>query len=127
MFAQYKLYILLAVAAIVIGSIGYLKYQNVSLEKDVAQQATVIENLTNDNERLSETIKLKNKTIEDWRLVYEEQTKFRSDLQKELDQKNNTIEKYKARQDVVFAKPGLVQRLEQKALDKFFDEVRNGQ
>ncbi len=125
MFAQYKLYVLAAIAVIVIGSIGYLKYENVSLERDLVTQTAEVERLTGENERLEATVKQKNQTIEDWRVVYEEQLTFRDNLQSKLDEKNNTIERYKARQDVVFQKPGLVQRLEQKALDKFFDEVRN--
>lgn len=125
MFAQYKLYVLAAIAVIVIGSIGYLKYENVSLERDLVTQTSEVERLTGENERLEATVKQKNQTIEDWRVVYEEQLTFRENLQSTLDEKNNTIERYKARQDVVFQKPGLVQRLEQKALDKFFDEVRN--
>ncbi|QNJ54625.1 hypothetical protein vBValMR10Z_84 [Vibrio phage vB_ValM_R10Z] len=127
MFSQYKIYVLLAVAAVFIGSIGYLKYENVSLEKDLVTQTAEVERLTGDNERLQTTIKNKNLTIDQWRSVYREQEQYRKTLQTELDKLTATIDTYKSRQDIVFQKPGLVQIKEQKALDKFFDEVRNAQ
>ncbi|AGB07094.1 hypothetical protein phiST2_0334 [Vibrio phage phi-ST2] len=117
----------MAVAAVFIGSIGYLKYENVSLEKDLVTQTAEVERLTGDNERLQTTIKNKNLTIDQWRSVYREQEQYRKTLQTELDKLTATIDTYKSRQDIVFQKPGLVQIKEQKALDKFFDEVRNGQ
>ncbi|AAQ64157.1 hypothetical protein KVP40.0086 [Vibrio phage KVP40] len=127
MFAQYKIYVLLAIAAVFIGSIGYLKYENVSLEKELVTQIAEVERLTGDNERLHATVESKDHTIENWRSVYNEQEQYRSKLQKDLDELTATIDTYKSRQDIVFKKPGLVQIKEQKALDKFFDEVRNGQ
>ncbi|QBX06001.1 hypothetical protein Va3_047 [Vibrio phage Va3] len=127
MFSQYKIYVLLAIAAVFIGSIGYLKYENVSLEKDLVTQTAEVERLTGDNERLHATIKNKDLTIDQWRNVYREQEQYRKKLQTELDELTATIDTYKSRQDIVFQKPGLVQIKEQKALDKFFDEVRNAQ
>ncbi|BAV81186.1 hypothetical protein [Vibrio phage VCPH] len=44
-------------------------------------------------------------------------------LEASLTSKIKEINQYKGRQHVVYAKPGLVERMEQKALDKFFDGV----
>lgn len=44
-------------------------------------------------------------------------------LEDQLTSKVKEINQYKGRQAVVYAKPGLVEKLEQKALDEFFNGV----
>ena len=47
----------------------------------------------------------------------------RAELQEEVNTKQATIDQYIGREDVVYKKPGLVERLEKRAMDKFFKEI----
>ncbi|CAL9967376.1 Rz-like spanin [Vibrio phage K567] len=125
MFAKYKIYIGFAAILVAVLTIGYLKLENSSLEKSIAEQTATIERLTDDKTRLEHVISDKDDTIDQWQSVYLEQSVYRKALQTELDEKTGELRRYRDRQDVVFQKPGLVQIKEQKALDKFFNEVRS--
>ncbi|AUR85845.1 TMhelix containing protein [Vibrio phage 1.081.O._10N.286.52.C2] len=125
MFAQYKLYFIAASVAIALGTIGYLKFKNMNLETTILEQTHTIQRLTDRTHELEAVIVSKDTTIDSWKTVYVEQEKFRKDLQFELDKKTALIEGYKGRQHIVFAKPTLVERMEQTALNKFFEEVRD--
>lgn len=125
MFTKYKLYFIFAAILASVLTIGYLKVQNIGLEKNIVSLDAEVAVLTEDKTRLQTQIESKDDTIAEWREVYFEQSVYRKALQFELDTTTATLERYKSRQDVVFKKPGLVQIKEQRALDKFFDEVRN--
>lgn len=125
MFAKYKIYIGFAAILVAVLTIGYLKLENSSLEKSIVEQTATIERLTDDKTRLEHVISDKDDTIDQWQSVYLEQSVYRKALQTELDEKTGELRRYRDRQDVVFQKPGLVQIKEQKALDKFFNEVRS--
>ncbi len=125
MFTKYKIYFIFAAILASVLTIGYLKVQNIGLEKNIVSLDAEVAVLTEDKTRLQTLIEGKNDTIAEWRDVYFEQSVYRKALQFELDTTTATLERYKSRQDVVFKKPGLVQIKEQRALDKFFDEVRN--
>ncbi len=105
--------------------IGYLKIENYRLDAVIIEQRDRIGQLSDDKLRLEQIVSTKNDALDQWREVYEEQSLYRKALQTELDTKTKQMRRYKDRQDVVFKKPGLVQLKEQKALDKFFDEVRD--
>lgn len=109
-----KDYVLIAA---VIGCI-FLFYQNENKSLIIEQKKSVIEEHENTIRNLNESI-----------TKYREQEKRSIEKLKEMERQMVTVHRqlnrYKERQDVVFAKPRLVERLEQKALDKFFDEVES--
>ena len=105
--------------------IGFLKIENYRLDAVIIEQRDRIGQLSDDKLRLEQIVSTKNDALDQRREVYEEQSLYRKALQTELDTKTKQMRRYKDRQDVVFKKPGLVQLKEQKALDKFFDEVRD--
>lgn len=125
MFTKYKMYFVVAAVISALLTIGYLKIQNMSLENDIVTYESEIETLSADKVRLTGIVSNKEKTISKWRDVYLEQSVYRKALQTELDEKTSELEHFKGRQDVVFKKPGLVQIKEQKALERFFNEVRD--
>lgn len=125
MFSSIKNYLILLLISSALGYVGYLRYDINSLEGVITERDLTIESLTSANKSLKDTIESKELAIDNWRFVYNEQLQYREALQSDLDQLTGTIDRYKSRQDIVFQKPGLVQIKEQKALDKFFNEVRD--
>ena len=124
MFTKYKIIIMFALALSVVSAIGYLKVDNMKLERVVSEQSMLIDELHATQTRLRSLIDSKDALIEDWRTVYIEQSLYRKELQHDLDTIRKTLDGYKDRQGVVYKKPGLVEIKEQKALDAFFDEVQ---
>lgn len=49
----------------------------------------------------------------------------RAELQGLVREQQAKINRYIGREDVVYAKPGLVERLEKRAMDKFFKEIES--
>lgn len=125
MFSSIKNYLILLLISSALGYVGYLRYDINSLEGVITERDSTIESLTSANKSLKDTIESKELAIDNWRFVYNEQLQYREALQSDLDQLTGTIDRYKSRQNIVFQKPGLVQIKEQKALDKFFNEVRD--
>ncbi|QAY02178.1 hypothetical protein VspSw1_110 [Vibrio phage VspSw_1] len=104
---------------------GWFALQHSRAETALAEKTAKIESLQLDLSAANQALvqaKSRENRLYDLQVDYENQL---SDLRKSLVQKNEEINQYKGRQDVVYAKPGLVERLEQKALDKFFTEVEN--
>lgn len=54
---------------------------------------------------------------------YSDLMRNRSKLQEVVFEQQAQIDRYMGREDVVYAKPGLVERLEKRAMDKFFKEL----
>lgn len=52
-------------------------------------------------------------------------THKRAELQRLVREQQVKIGSYIGREDVVYAKPGLVERLEKRAMDKFFKEIES--
>lgn len=104
---------------------GWFALQHSRAETALAEKTAKIESLQLDLSAANQALvqaKSRENRLYDLQVDYENRL---SDLRKSLVQKNEEINQYKGRQDVVYAKPGLVERLEQKALDKFFTEVEN--
>ncbi|AXQ66644.1 hypothetical protein HOT95_gp019 [Vibrio phage vB_VpS_PG07] len=104
---------------------GWFALQHSRAETALAEKTAKIEALQLDLSAANQALvqaKSRENRLYDLQVDYENRL---SDLRKSLVQKNEEINQYKGRQDVVYAKPGLVERLEQKALDKFFTEVEN--
>lgn len=121
--------IAIAVSAIalmaLLGYTAYLKVDNASLTSDNKILTSELESKTLELD--SAKIKIDNlysdiRKTDYLRLKTEQKYK---ESQYALNEKSKELRKYKDRQSTVFAKPTLVQRLEQKALDKYFDEVAN--
>lgn len=104
---------------------GWFALQHSRAETTLAEKTAKIESLQLDLSAANQALvqaKSRENRLYDLQVDYENQL---ADLRASLVQKNVEINQYKGRQDVVYAKPGLVERLEQKALDKFFTEVEN--
>jgi hypothetical protein len=56
---------------------------------------------------------------------YSDLMRNRTKLQETVYEQQAEIDQYKGRQATVYAKPGLVERLEKRAMDKFFKEIAN--
>lgn len=118
-----KLWIFLAVFSMVAGYIGYQEWtitdlkadivileSNVgTLEKAVASRDILI---SNEKQRVFEHIKLANQQKADNKV-----------LQDQSQEDQRMLNRYKGRQHIVFKKPGLVQKMEQRAMDKFFEDT----
>ncbi|WVX87389.1 hypothetical protein EniLVp02_0050 [Vibrio phage EniLVp02] len=116
--------------------VAYLKVDIWDLNDRITDQNTTISNLTTDldtsdrnlkgvqeqlDSALTNNFNLKNQ-VSSMKYKLEDAAKIRTQLQQQLATTNAKIDQYYGRQQVVFAKPGLVQRLEQSAFDEFRDD-----
>ena len=120
MFTQYKWIVIAAAIGVTASTALWYKGKAEGLALELEAATKVVDQL-GDALDASRELALKNYDL------YLEQQRAVSVISEESRKKTAKINKYKNREDVVYAKPGLVERLEQKALDSFFDEVANGQ
>lgn len=118
---------------------GGLAVLIISLVGGLAQQTTRLADTYKEVASLNQTVSVQQvaiagyvKTIEDLQDETARQLRISMEYQEliinlehELKEKNADIERYKGRQSTVLAKPGLVEKLERKALGNFFDDVAN--
>lgn len=117
--------ILGALLAIAVASTGWFAYQHQRTETQLAETVAELEATQVKLTTANELLEVRDKTID---RMFQNQAKHNetvAGLRAQLKQRNSEINQYKGRQDTVYAKPGLVERLEQKALDEFFNEVQN--
>ncbi|CAL9970841.1 Rz-like spanin [Vibrio phage D479] len=116
----------LLAAALVSGGFAYVQTLKLEaahtkiegLRTDLADAHTANGELSDQMQNLSAQYERRNEIISDYSTVT-------NDLRSELAKKDAVINKYKGRQHVVFQKPKLVERMEQRAMQKFFDKVAN--
>lgn len=118
MFSQYKTAGIVAVIAVLALAAGWFKAKSdrLSLELDNVEYLLEVSEV-----QLKRANEISVKHFAD----YQAQLEINGALVRESNRKSAEINKFKNREDVVYKKPGLVEKLEQKALDKFFDEVAN--
>lgn len=116
----------LVVAFLVSAGFGYVQTQRLETAN------TKIGTLTSDLESAASANEALVKKVQDVSTQYKEREGIISDFGQEVKElratiaiKDVQINKYKGRQDIVFAKPKLVERLEQRAMQDFFDKVAN--
>lgn len=126
------LIVTLAGLAIGLGGFAYQQYQIYKRDSTISEltaTSLVLEEriayLNDEATRASAMINNYKQTLAEHRTLESLYKESISTLTKESNAKSAEIRKYRNRQDIVFAKPGLVERLEQKALDNFFAEVEN--
>tara|TARA_Y100001956_G_scaffold82945_1_gene107123 strand:- start:5006 stop:5368 length:363 start_codon:yes stop_codon:yes gene_type:complete len=120
MFSQYK-YLFIG-AAILLPTLAsfYYKSQLELVEKDLVRAEGIVVHLESS---LAASNALADKHYE----LLQAQRETNRVLAKESRDKSVEINKYKDREQVVYKKPGLVERLEQKAMDEFMEDLTNGQ
>lgn len=121
MFSNIKLIIAGLVAAILLGGgwyINHLQDQVEERDKIIHTQRAVITGLEYSNDHLKESV------VERQRLA-DQYYSAAKEARDEAKKTNAQLTKYRSRQEVVFAKPELVERLERKAWDDFFKEDTN--
>ena len=97
-------------------SAGWYRTEAQGLKKELTRSKEVVG-------QLEATITRQNELAISQYEAYQEQTIINDALVRESNAKTKVINKYKTREHVVYAKPALVERLEQKALNDFFEEV----
>lgn len=123
MITNFKDYGLIALATLCLALSGTCWYMLEKIE-NLNKELTA---LTEANIALGSVVEEQTKQANKNYSLYMEQAHSNSILRAESTAKSREITKYKGREDVVYTKPGLVERLEQKALDEFFREVEDGQ
>lgn len=122
---QIKLYIIIALVVCTMGFMGYQQYQIHNHEITITEQQNNITKLESSNTELTNRASYLKNIIAKHQSISADYKKILKKDRKILLEKERQLRRYKDRQDVVFKKPKLVQRLEQKALDKFFTEIEN--
>lgn len=107
----YKLYtITLTLSVVLMGKLIFTMYTEIEdIERELGDEKARTERLLSKVDKQVRELR----TLEDSKDL----------LLTELHLKQNTINKYVGRQATVYAKPGLVERLEVRAMGKFFKEV----
>ncbi|CAM0020723.1 Rz-like spanin [Vibrio phage D239] len=123
MITNFKDYGLIALAVMCIALSGTCWYMLGKIE-DLNKEVAVLEEA---NVALGTAVEEQAAQANKNYALYMEQAHSNSILRAESTAKSREITKYKGREHVVYAKPGLVERLEQKALDEFFKGVEDGQ
>lgn len=121
MISKVQIIVLCALLAVIGGQWHLLSNANYEL----AAAEVTITDITDKNVKLATTLQETKQSVNELTVLRMELEQKNSESQKTIAAKTSELIKYRNRQDVVFKKPGLVQRMEQKALDKFFDEVSN--
>lgn len=119
MFSQYKWLIIGGLFAVAVAGGWWYKSKADTLE---LQLTAAIEDVAEIQASLDASKALAHRNYD----LYLQQTQEVKAIERASRAKTAVINKYKNREDVVYAKPGLVEKLEQKELDKFFEEVSNG-
>lgn len=120
-----KILVGVIIALLLLG--GFLKYQVASLQGEVGSLKADIASLTSDNDKLTSsndnlTLEIKKR---DYKLevIAAQRAKDSERIQQTVSanrELTRQMELYKSRQDVVFQKPELVERMEKKAWNDFF-------
>lgn len=97
---------------------GVLYFQNSNLSSKLDAANVTI---TAQSEKITQRDN-KIKTLQNNQKISDNYHKQLQELQSKVQSQNELLERYKSRQNVVFAKPELVQKLERKAWVKFFED-----
>ncbi|CAL9983714.1 hypothetical protein VPHD260_0150 [Vibrio phage D260] len=120
MFSQYKWLAVALVIGAAVASAGWYKAKSDSLERR-------LEDAIEDVVALQKSLDASSALADRHYALLQAQRETNRELAQESRDKTVEINRYRDREQTVYKKPGLVERLEQKAMDEFMEDLTNGQ